>query len=121
MIATDTVIDGELIELPPEAGDITAAHFEPNDDWVREANPAEQQTAMWHWFANRYDEPAESTPHDADGHYDYLNGGPYHPRDVLRERFKDCVPEDVIDYFAERVSAAGGNDWAPRGIDKAGG
>ena len=34
MPATDTVTDSPLITLPPEAGDVNAPRFEPNEDWV---------------------------------------------------------------------------------------
>jgi hypothetical protein len=67
MIATDELTDGKLIDLPPEAGDVTQPRFEPVEAWLRSAEPAAQKTAMWRWFATRYEELGPSTPHDTAG------------------------------------------------------
>ena len=58
MITTDKIADGKLLTLPPEAGDVNAPRFQPNDAWLRQAPPDQQKTAMWRWFATRYEEPS---------------------------------------------------------------
>jgi hypothetical protein len=120
--ATDQLIDGQLIHLPPEAGDVNEPRFNPNEDWLcQAANPAEQKTAMWRWFASRYEDPVVATPHDTQGNYEYKDGGPYYVDRVLHERFDDCVPRDVIDELVLRVQQEVGNEWGLKGLDKFGG
>lgn len=118
MIATDKLTDGQLIDLPDEAGDAASPRFEPNEDWLRGASPVEQKTAMWRWFATHYAEPNEAVPHDGGGNFLYLDGGPYYARTVLRERFESCVPAEVLSTFIDSVEAEAGSEWAMRGIDK---
>lgn len=121
MIASDKLTDGQLIDLPAEAGDPASARFEPHDDWLRRAAPLEQKGAMWRWFATHYDEPAESMPHDEAGNYLYTDGGPFSADIVLRERFGACVADDVLSDFIARVEAEGGAEWALKALDKEGG
>ena len=120
MISTDKLTDGQLIDLPAEAGDPSAAQFEPDDGWLAAAEPALQKTAMWRWFATRFEEPAEAVPHDDEGNYLWDEGGPCRAGEVLRQRFGGRVPAAVLDEFIERVEAEGGAEWAPRRLDKAG-
>ena len=88
MPATDALIDGRLITLPPEAGDVDAPRCEPDDDWLREAPPQLQKTAMWRWFATRFEDPRTAVPHDEEGNYVFTGGrGPCLADDVLHERF----------------------------------
>jgi len=125
MPATDLLTGGELIQLPPEAGDVDAPRFEPNDDWLRTAPPDAQQTAMWRWFATRYEDPNDpetAAPHDGQGRRVYSEGdGPFHADEVLHQRFDRCVPEGVIDTLVQRLRQQVGNDWARRGGDDFGG
>ncbi len=119
MIATDKLTDGQLIELPDEAGgDPSGAAFEPNDDWLRGADATQQKTAMWRWFATHYAEPAETMPHDENGEYLYTDGGPYRADRVLRERFGSSVPVEVLDALIASVESEVGTDWALKPIDK---
>lgn len=118
---TDKLADGALISLPPEAGDVDAVRFEPVDAWLRQADAVLQKTAMWRWFATRYEDPRTATPHDEGGEFLYLDGGPFHADAVLHERFDRCVPRQVVDELVASVQQAVGNDWAPRPLDKSGG
>jgi hypothetical protein len=118
---TDQITDGQLIQLPPEAGDVNAPRFEPNDDWLRQAAPVEQKTAMWRWLATRYEDPVVATPHDTQGNYEYKDGGPYYADQLLHQRFGDIVSDNVIEEFVEKVQQAVGNEWALKGMDKFGG
>jgi len=118
---TDQLIDGELIHLPPEAGDVNEPRFNPNEEWMRNATPAEQKTAMWRWFATRYEDPITATPHDDKGNYEYKDGGPYFVDKLLHERFDAFVPAAVVEELAQRVRQKGGNEWGLKGMDKFGG
>lgn len=121
MIATDKLTDGLLIDLPAEAGDPAAAQFEPDDGWLAAADPATQKTAMWRWFATRFEDPEEAVPHDADGNYLWNEDGPCRAGEVLRERFDGRVPSSVLEGFIERLETEVGAEWAPKRLDKAGG
>lgn len=121
MTPTDKLADGKLIDLPPEAGDPSAARFEPDDDWLRRAAPAEQKTAMWRWFATHYEDPTEATPHDDAGNFLWTDGGPFHADEVLHARFHASVPAEVLAEFVASVQREGGNDWALMPLDKSGG
>ena len=122
--ATDTVIDGPVVPLPPEAGDMDAPHFEPDDEWLRRAGPPEQKAAMWRWFATHYEDPGDpetAAPHDAEGCRVYDDEGPFHADEVLHGRFDHCVPPAVVDELVQRVRQQAGNEWARRGMDEFGG
>jgi len=122
--ATDAVTDGRLIELPPEAGDVDAPVFEPNDAWLQRASPDEQKAAMWRWFATRYEDPAQpetAAPQDAGGDRVFdADDADCRADLVLHERFDAFVPSDVVDELVRRVQQQVGNLWARRGIDKMG-
>jgi hypothetical protein len=121
MIATDELTDGQLIDLPPEAGDLSQPFFEPADDWLPRASPAEQKTAMWRWFATRYEELESSTPHDGEGEYFFgAKEPPVRADEVLRRRFEGRVPTAVLDELIAAVQAKVGNVWAVVVPDKLG-
>ena len=121
MPATDDLIDGQLIVLPAEAGDVNAPRFEPRDDWLRQAAPDQQKTAMWRWFATRFEDPETAVPHDEQGGYVFTDGGPWLADEVLHERFDRCVPADVVQSLVQRVRERVGNEWARRRLDESGG
>lgn len=125
MPATDTLTDGQLIDLPPEAGDVNAPRFDPRDEWLRDAPPEAQKTAMWRWFATRYESPADpesALPHDGEGRRVIGEGeGPFQAGAVLHERFDRCVPAPVIDELVQRLEQQAGSEWARRGPDEFGG
>jgi len=121
MPATDTLIAGQLIELPPEAGDVNAPRFNPNDDWLRAASPDQQMTAMWRWFATRFEDPETAVPHDEQGGYVFMEGGPWLADEVLHERFDAFVPEGVVETLVRRLQQEVGNEWARRPLDESGG
>lgn len=120
MPATDTLTNGRLITLPPEAGDVNAPRFEPNEDWLRSAPPEQQKTAMWRWFATRFEEFETAVPHDDQGDYVFTEGGPWLADEVMHERFDAFVPEDVVQALVESVQREAGNEWAKRRIEDAG-
>lgn len=103
--------------LPPEAGDINAPRFDPDDDWLRGTTPELQTRAMRRWFESRYVNPVYTTPHDPEGEYLYTDGGPCHPRQVLDERFAGVVGAELIDALAQVLRREVGDDWAPRSND----
>lgn len=98
--------------LPPEAGDSSAEPFDPNDDWLRAAEPELQKEAMRQWFYARYQDPVHDTPR-ADGEYIFVGGGPYDPSDELQGRFTNVVPFDTIWEVVEELYAECGDEWAP--------
>lgn len=118
-IATDDLTDGRLIDLPPEAGDVNQPRFEPHDDWLRTADAASQKTAMWRWFATRYEELETSTPHDAEGNYFFgRKEAPVRADEVLQERFGTLVPTEVLAQLVSGLQAKAGNEWAKVELDK---
>lgn len=120
MPATDTLTDGKLITLPPEAGDVNDPCFEPNEDWLRRAPPDQQKTAMWRWFASRFENPETAVPHDEQGGYVFTEGGPWLADEVLHERFDAFVPEGVVQELVASLKEEVGNEWAKRRIEDAG-
>lgn len=120
MIETDQLTDGQLIDLPPEAGDVYRPRFEPDDEWLGSASRLEQKTAMWRWLATNYEEPDIATPHDEDG-YLFLDGGPFLTESLLLERFEGVVPKEVISELAGSVKAVGCEEWASKPLDRFGG
>lgn len=121
MTVTERIGEGRVVDLPPEAGDLDATPFEPNDAWLQGAAPDQQKTAMWRWFATRYESPITAVPHDDQGEFLFLDGGPYHADEVLHDRFAAFVPREAIDALLEAVQAEAGNTWAPKSIDRFGG
>jgi len=120
MAVTDLLFPDHTVELPAAAGDQTASRFEPDDAWLIHASREHQLAAMWRWFATRYDDPREAVPHDESGDYLYTDGGPFKASQVLRERFGGVVADDVIATLLDAIHREVGEDWALRGIDKAG-
>lgn len=121
MPVPDRIAEGRTIVLPPAAGDVNAVRFDPNPEWLSEAPPEQQQTAMWRWFATRYEDPRFVTPHDNKGEYFYTDGGPYLADRVLHEQFDGVVPEPVIDELVHDIQDEVGNEWALKTVDKFGG
>jgi hypothetical protein len=121
MIAADELTDGKRIDLPPEAGDVTQPRFEPVEAWLGSAEPAAQKTAMWRWFATRYEELGPSTPRDTAGNYFFGAKGPPVPaHEVLRKRFGGVVPAEVVEQLIADVQARAGNEWAEAQFHKLG-
>ncbi|MCW7539411.1 hypothetical protein OOT46_16330 [Aquabacterium sp. A7-Y] len=118
MAVADKLAQGGLVTLPPEAGNIDAPVFEPNDKWLQGADAAQQKAAMWRWFGTRYADPKLTTPHDKSGAYLYTNGGPYRAGEVLHKRFGTLVPGAVIDQLLEVLRSEVGDEWAPKPMDK---
>jgi len=120
MAVTDVLFPDQVVDLPPEAGDQTAVRFEPHEAWLQAAPREQQLAAMWRWFATRYDDPREATPHDASGDYLYTDGGPIRASEVLQARFGGRVDDAVIATLLRAIHQEVGEDWAPRRLDKAG-
>lgn len=119
MISTDALTGGTLHELPPEAGDTTQPRFEVKDEWLRTAEPPLQKTAVWRWFATRYEEMEPSTPHDSEGNFFLgVKDPPVSLDAVLRERFGDVVPHDVLDSLISDVQRRAGDQWVKMDLDK---
>ncbi|MDM0032159.1 hypothetical protein QTI33_08420 [Variovorax sp. J22P271] len=94
-LATDELTGGILYELPPEAGDTTQPRFEPDEQWLRSAAPELQKTAIWRWFATRYEEIDAATPRDAYGNYFLgVKDAPVRVDAVLIGRFGEWFPRE---------------------------
>lgn len=109
------------VDLPPEAGNPAASHFEPNEAWLAQASPKLQQAALWRWFASRFDDPYHAVPHNERGE-DYLwgEGEPIKADLALAERFGAVVPHTIIDQVARALRDEVGNEWALKRLDKVG-
>lgn len=121
MTASDTITDGKLVYLPPEAGDIDKPRFQPDPDWLEAAEPTLQKAAMWRWFSTHYEDPETVTPHDDAGNYLFLDGGPFLADKVIPDRFEGLVPDEVIQELVRSVQAEAGNEWAAKVLDRFGG
>lgn len=111
-LATDELTGGTLYELPPEAGDTTQPHFEPDEQWLRSAAPDLQKTAIWRWFATRYEEIDAATPRDADGNYFLgVKDLPVTVDAVLIRRFGGLVPDATLTQLIRDAQAMAGNAW----------
>lgn len=121
MTASDDITDGKLIYLPPEAGDVYKPRFDPDPTWLQAAEPTLQKAAMWRWFSTHYEDPETTTPHDEQGNYLFLDGGPYLADEVIPERFEGLVPDGVIRDLVRSIKSEAGNEWAPRHLDRFGG
>ncbi|WKB54028.1 hypothetical protein [Eleftheria terrae] len=118
MAVADKLSGGRLVSLPAEAGNIDAPVFEPEERWLRSAEPVLQQAAMWRWFGTRYEDPRLTTPHDKAGDYLYTDGGPYRADKVLHERFDGLVDAAVIDELVAHLRSEVGELWSSRPLDK---
>jgi len=60
-------------------------------------------------------------PHDEQGGYVFMEGGPWLADEVLHERFDAFVPEGVVETLVRRLQQEVGNEWAKRQLDESGG
>jgi hypothetical protein len=108
--------DNELGNLPPEAfssWDVDGP-FEPQDHWLRTARKDHQIIAIRAWFLDRYCDPAHSTPYSGrEGGFQFIQGGPFDPADVLPNRFARAVEDDVIQEVVDELHQQVGDEWAP--------
>lgn len=108
-----------MFELPPEAGDTTQPRFEPDERWLQSASPELQKTAIWRWFATRYEEMDGSTPKDADGQFFLgVKEPPVTVEAVLLERFGRLVPAELLGSLVRDVRARAGDAWTVLDLDK---
>ena len=109
-------LDDELPEVDAEAFSDPAT-CEVDDDWLRAAEPEDQAAAMEHWLRARYCDPAMETPYSSDaGGYIFTRGGPWHPNDVLMERFEGIADFDTIEALAQEIIQELGDELAPTGL-----
>lgn len=108
-------LDDELPEVDSEAfSDLDTCEVE--DDWLRAADPEQQSAAMRHWLMARYCDPANETPYNSEVGYIYTRGGPWHPRDVLMERFEGVADFDTIEQLVADIFAEIGDELAPTAL-----
>lgn len=108
-------LDDELPEVDEEAfSDLDTK--EVDDDWLRAADTEQQEAAMRHWLLARYCDPAMETPHVSDVGYIYTRGGPWHPMDVLMERFEGIADFETIEGLAEDILGEIGDELAPTSL-----
>lgn len=110
------------VDLPPEAGNLTASRYEPDDNWLRQANAEYQKAALWRWFATHLEDPRDAVPHST-GSDDYLWGDdePVLADQALNKRFASVVPPAVVREVLGAIQSEVGNEWANKRLDKAGG
>jgi hypothetical protein len=111
----DHMDDSELGNLPPEAhANAEGQPFDPDDGWLRTAEPNQQLIAMREWFLARYCDPVHDTPYDGgEGGYLFIHGGPYDPADEIPTRFARSVSDDLIDEVVDEMHAQHDDQWAP--------
>lgn len=117
MTSSEEELHTTTYELPPEAGDIDAPRFQPEDGWLRGAPRELQLRAMRRWFEARYVDPVHTTPHDDKGEYLFLGEGPCRPATELEKRFRGVVDDPVIEELVQALRSEVGDAWAPRAND----
>lgn len=66
------------------------------------------------WFYEHYDDPANGVPYESrEGGYQYFNGGPYDPWEVLADEFS-WVNEETIEEAANKIYP-NGYEWIEKG------
>jgi hypothetical protein len=112
----DHMDDNELGNLPPEAfstWDVDGP-FEPQNHWLETARRDDQIIAVREWFLARYCDPVHDTPYNGrEGGFQFIDGGPYDPADVLPDRFGKVVGDDVIQEVVDELHQQVGDEWAP--------
>lgn len=108
------------VELPPEAGDLAAPRFEPDDSWLRHADDAQKKAAIWRWFATHFEDPREAVPHGPQGGFLFGDDEPVKADQTLQARFGRLVAPDVLKAVQDAIRAQAGNEWAHRRLDKSG-
>lgn len=82
----------------------TGSQFPMSADSLHEADRATQLEVMELWFRERYEDPAEHTPHDSqEGGYVWIWGGPYDAQEELENEFGGVVRERAIEELAEKL------------------
>lgn len=121
MSVTDRLWPNGPLDLPPEAGNLTAARYEPDEQWLQQANAELQKAALWRWFATHLEDPRDAVPHSEDDD-DYLWGDdePVLADRALNERFGSLVPTAVVGEVLSAIRREVGNEWAHKRLDKAG-
>lgn len=82
-------------------------------DWLKRASPEEQYEALYQWFINQYEDPAESLPYDSrEGGYIPIHGALVDPFDEFWE-FGDIVSDEIINSVAQELYDIAGDMWSP--------
>lgn len=69
---------------------------------------------MVEWFLAHYEDPANGVPYDGrEGGYQYFNGGPYDPLEVLEFEFSE-VPFEKVEKAADEIYSDG-YEWVRKG------
>lgn len=69
---------------------------------------------MVEWFYDNYEDPANGVPYESrEGGYQYFNGGPHDPMDVLQSEFPDVAFERVEE--AAQAIYRDGFEWVRKG------
>lgn len=108
------------VELPRAAGNVDEPRFEPDEQWLRDADDSLKKAAIWRWFATHFEDPRDAVPNDGQGHFLYDDGEPVKADRALAERFGDIVPADVLEAVQDAICSEVGNDWVHKRMDKTG-
>lgn len=99
----------ERIELPE---DVVQGN-KINIDWLKTATSEEQYEALYQWFTNQYEDPAESLPYvSREGGYIPIHGELVDPFDKFGE-FGDIVSDEIINNVAQELYDIAGDMWSP--------
>jgi hypothetical protein len=78
----------------------------------RRMRMAEKREFMVQWFFQNFEDPGESTPHDAEDGFIYVWGGPYDAHEELSTTFGGMASERLIKEVAREIEKRG-FEWAP--------
>lgn len=113
-LQTDFSFDVDYEQPEPDYDDPDQESDEP--DPLPASITSGDQEEMRKWFHATYEDPANSLPYSSrDGGYQWINGGPYAPIEVLQEEFDQVYSFEAIEAAAQSIVDEDGTyDWTPR-------
>lgn len=80
---------------------------ELNIKWLKSASKKKQVSAICQWFAMRYCNPDNELPFcSQEGGYVWLDGGPYHAKDIITSNFEGIVSDEIIEKSISTIESS---------------
>lgn len=84
-----------------------------NREWLKNASPEDQLTAICQWFVARYIDPENVLPYDSEEKgYIWIDGGPYDAGAAIKDNFTGQVPDAVLEQAISIINDTGISDWS---------
>jgi len=106
----------DLLKVKPRRPQLTLISSKQTNHLDKEANVMKKEeiiNEMTEWFFENYEDPANGVPYDGrEGGYQYINGGPFDPQEILSEQFPEY--EEFIDEATSQIYPQG-DEWVKKG------